>query len=345
MIKNAYLKRLLVKGKFGNLHIISVEKQANYGEGYILKKLLIFTLTALIIFQLSSCGVENMSETNKSEQMQETKSEEVNNSEISKENIKSQLAQFSVEKIPEWDYKVEIKESVEQKNVPFMESEKTLIYKETKSIPYSFNAIDYYIDKNTNEKFAFINGTNTFVSYLSYTQVDTEGNLLNEENLIEISKNTASKYIDISKYKCEVICPTTCYNHLKNEYFNEYCILFTKLLNGMKTNEYILIGINEYGVVFAITIYNEYLYNNCFIPEYDKEAAEKELLKKAIEECGLTDDQIAETKVEFQECRISAERKLMLVYNITFTLKSDIEAYPSVKSVELAVTIDADCYK
>jgi len=228
-----------------------------------LKKLLIFTLTTLIVFQLSSCGVENISETNKSEQIQETKSEEVDNSE---DNIKSQLVQFSVDKIPEWNYQVETKESVKQKNVSFMESEKTLIYEETKSVPYSFNAIDYYIDKDTNEEFAFINGTNMFVSYLNNTQVDSESNLLNEKDLIEISKNTASKFIDITEYKCKVVCPTIGYNHLKNENFNEYCISFTKLLNGMETNEFVLIGINEYGVVFAITIYNEDLYNNCYVP-------------------------------------------------------------------------------
>ena len=143
--------------------LYSVEKQSNYGEGHCLKKALIFTLTALIIFQLSSCGVENISETNISEQMQEIKSEEVSNYEISEENIKSQLAQFSIEKIPEWNYQVNENIIVEpQKEIiySFMGSDKTLKYEKTESFSYSFCILDSYFDENTNEHFEFINGTN-----------------------------------------------------------------------------------------------------------------------------------------------------------------------------------------
>lgn len=80
-------------------------------------------------------------------------------------------------------------------------------------------------------------------------------------------------------------------------------------------------------------------------PEYDKEAAESEMIQKAMEKFKLTEDKIANTKTEFKECRISPKKQLMLIYKITFSLKNPESVTTGIRTAEMAITIDADCYK
>lgn len=298
-----------------------------------MKKIFLFLLPVLIIFQLSARGVEIF------------ESDKDNSSEIIEGNIQSMLIQFSVDKIPEWDYKVETIEPEKEKNFSFMGNERTLVYDKTETSPYRFEAFDYYIDKNTSESFAFINGSNRFSSYCRMSMPETEDELKTEKDLLAIAKKAAIKYVDIAEYTCDVACPITGFNHLKNEYYHMYFISFYRTLENLIADEGICIGIDEYGVIISINIFNENRYDNCFIPDYDKEAAEKELVKKATEECGITENQIAETRIEFQRCRISSERKLMLVYEIFLTLKSENGVSLPIEWAKLAITIDANCYK
>lgn len=310
-----------------------------------MKKLIVIILLILTLCFFNSCGIEALNLQNCFSETSINKNEQTQEESNYQDNVNN--IQFYVSDVPIISPTFKNENPDKEKTITFEGSTKKINYLRTEDCSNLYY-IDFYSEENSVYTFKFNNETGEFLGYgklASHFSPDENSVLKTENELLEIATEEIKKYEDISGYGYCINHWGTVTNNKKNdEEYKLYVIWYYREFEGMKTNEGVNLVINEYGTIYGLTKMNIGFYDNCFIPEYDKEAAESEMIEKAIEKYELPKDQITNIKKEFNECRISSEKKLVLIYKIYFTLNNSegvLKEYP----VEMAITIDADCYK
>ncbi len=258
------------------------------------------------------------------------------------------MTQISVGEISQWWTKALNNNPEKEKNFLFEGKVKKLKYCKTSMQGYAIYSIDEYVDEENKYTFSFNNETGEFVGYSiksKFIAPNKNSIKISEKEIFDIATKELKNYIDLSGfgYTMGVWCHTE--NPCNNEKYDSYLIWFYREFDGAKANEGVTITIDDYGVISGFNMINIGLYDNFINPVYDKEAAESELLQKAMDICRVVESNLDEVKIECASYWMSPEKQLSIIYDITFTFKGGDKTDPSTRLIQLAINVESDCYK